>query len=94
MGSQDQVAVAYGGLNRICFSTEDDFSVSPLALSEERLRLLENHLMLVFTGFSRNASEIAGGQIEAMSKNRRQLMAMDQEEARRYKEYLDRFERR
>jgi D-glycero-alpha-D-manno-heptose-7-phosphate kinase len=71
VGNQDQVAVACGGLNRIDFSWSDKelpivkdcgvgFSVRKLDITTDRLRELESHLMLVFTGFPRTASEIVG----------------------------------
>ncbi|MBI2495633.1 MAG: kinase [Candidatus Omnitrophica bacterium] len=76
VGSQDQIMAAFGGFNRIDFSTDGSFRVSPVILDEERLALLEDHLMLVFTGLSRTASEIAAAQVEAIPEKRRQLHAM------------------
>ncbi|MGD0335704.1 MAG: kinase [Candidatus Omnitrophota bacterium] len=65
VGSQDQVAVAFGGLNKIEFGGEgNEFYVSPITISKERIDLFQSHLMLFFTGFSRNASDIAGEQIK------------------------------
>ena len=52
VGSQDQTASAYGGLNRIDFSSED-IIVKPIKCKE-----LEKRLMLFFTGFQRNAVDI------------------------------------
>ena len=59
VGSQDQVAAAFGGLNKIEFGGEKDFYVSPITIGKEKLDFLQDHLMLFFTGFSRNASDIA-----------------------------------
>lgn len=56
-GLQDQIAAAFGGLNRIDFSA-DGYRVSPIIISPERKKDLNNHLMLFFTGFSRLSSEI------------------------------------
>ena len=78
VGSQDQVMAAFGGLNRIDFPTERTFHVSPVILEEERLALLQDHLMLFFTGLSRTASEIAAEQIQATLKKRQELRAMYQ----------------
>tara|TARA_R100001530_G_scaffold1886_1_gene3233 strand:- start:12726 stop:13724 length:999 start_codon:yes stop_codon:yes gene_type:complete len=63
VGSQDQVACVFGGFNKIEFNKQG-FYVKPLTLKEERLKLLEGHLMLFFTGFSRQASEIAKSQVQ------------------------------
>ena len=64
VGSQDQTAAAFGGFNRIDFLPHGDITVSPVAISSKRLRDLEKHLMLFFTGFVRNASDIAAEQIK------------------------------
>lgn len=56
-GWQDQVAVSFGGLNRIDFR-DNDFSVAPVIISPEKKQELEDNLMLFFTGFSRLSSEI------------------------------------
>lgn len=56
-GWQDQVAAAYGGLNRIDFSG-DSFSVRPVVISNERKRELESSLLMFFTGFTRFSSDM------------------------------------
>ncbi len=64
VGSQDQVAAAFGGLNRIEFNGKENFFVQPVTLNRRRIMELQNHLMFFFTGFSRTASEIASEQIQ------------------------------
>lgn len=56
-GWQDQVAAAYGGLNRIDFSG-DSFTVRPIVMSAERRRELSSNLMMFFTGFTRFSSDM------------------------------------
>lgn len=56
-GWQDQIAVAYGGLNRIDFKG-DTFEVTRLAIPEERKSALDQNLMLFFTDTKRNSFEI------------------------------------
>ena len=56
-GWQDQVAVAYGGLNRIDFQ-DYDFSVRPIIISPERKKELDDNLLLFYTGIQRFSSEI------------------------------------
>ena len=51
-GVQDQIAAAYGGLNRIDFSQES-FAVNPIVISNEKKECLNANLMMFFTGFSR-----------------------------------------
>ena len=73
VGSQDQVAAAFGGLNYIKFSRIGQFEVNPILLSDDRLHDLQSHLLLCFTGFSRTASEIAAKQIKKITTNTRIL---------------------
>lgn len=56
-GIQDQIAASYGGMNEIVFS-RSGYAVKPIIMSAERLKLLNERLMLLFTGFSRMSHEI------------------------------------
>ena len=56
-GWQDQIAAAYGGLNRIDFA-DNDFTVTPLAVSPARKQDLDGNLLMFFTGFTRLSSDI------------------------------------
>ena len=56
-GLQDQVAASFGGLNRIDFRA-DDYTVTPIIISEERKKALNDSLLLYFTGFSRFSADI------------------------------------
>lgn len=56
-GLQDQIAASYGGLNRIDFF-DGGYRVSPIIISPQRKRELNNRLMLFFTGFVRFSSDI------------------------------------
>ena len=56
-GWQDQIAAAYGGLNRIDFDA-NGFTVSPVIISPERKARLNENLLLFFTGFTRFSSDI------------------------------------
>lgn len=56
-GWQDQIAAAYGGLNRIDFN-DNHFTVRPIVISPERKLKLESNLMLFFTGFTRFSSDM------------------------------------
>jgi D-glycero-alpha-D-manno-heptose-7-phosphate kinase len=76
VGSQDQVAVAFGGFNRIEFGGEKEFYVAPMTIANEKIELLQDHLMLFFTGFARNASEIAGEQIKKTPEKKSELKTM------------------
>ena len=56
-GWQDQVAAAYGGLNRIDFAG-GDFTVRPIIISAERKRELMGNMLMFFTGFTRFSSDM------------------------------------
>jgi D-glycero-alpha-D-manno-heptose-7-phosphate kinase len=73
VGSQDQVSTAYGGLNHITFLPNGEISVRPVTISMERMRELNSHLMLFYTGIARTSSEIAGTYLNAVDVNKRQL---------------------
>jgi D-glycero-alpha-D-manno-heptose-7-phosphate kinase len=76
VGSQDQVTAAHGGVNLIRFLPGDIITVHPVIVSAERFQLLQDHLMLLFTGFSRVASEIAAEQIRNTPKRETELRRM------------------
>ena len=76
VGSQDQIAAAFGGLNKIDFHKDGDFVVAPIALTEAPLKKLQNHMMLFFSGFSRTASLIAAEQIKNIPDKTKELHAM------------------
>jgi D-glycero-alpha-D-manno-heptose-7-phosphate kinase len=59
VGLQDQISTAFGGFNHIAIAQNGTYTVSPMVLPRERLHALQDHLLLVFTGISRTAAEIA-----------------------------------
>lgn len=74
-GVQDQIAAAYGGFNRIDFD-ESGFHVKPLVISKLRKDILQENLLLFFTGFARFSSEIAKEQKKSMPDKTKQLKEM------------------
>lgn len=74
VGSQDQIAAAFGGLNRIDFARDGSFRVSPFILRKDRLLELQDNLMLFFTGVSRNAPEIAQSKIDNFKSRETELL--------------------
>ena len=71
-GWQDQIAAAYGGLNRIDFG-DNSFKVSPIIIHPDRKKLLNDNLMLFFTGISRFSSEIQKDTMSQQHDKTRQL---------------------
>lgn len=56
-GWQDQIAAAFGGFNRINFR-DNSYDVAPLIIAPERKKLLNENLMMFFTGFTRFSSDV------------------------------------
>jgi D-glycero-alpha-D-manno-heptose-7-phosphate kinase len=76
VGCQDQTLAAYGGFNLIEFGGTNHLRVQPLSIPAVKLNLFQDHLMLFFTGFSRNASSIAKTQIENIPQKKAELVRM------------------
>ena len=76
VGVQDQITAAYGGLNIVEINTSGDFRINPLPLTSERKKALEQHLLLVYTGISRTASEVARKKIESIPTKQNILQQM------------------
>lgn len=57
-GWQDQIAAAYGGMNRIIFNMDGSYEVKPIIIHPERKRILNDCLMMFFTGFTRCSSDM------------------------------------
>lgn len=76
VGSQDQVMAAHGGFNQITFLQSGEISVRPMTLPRDRLDELNSNLMLVFTGFTRTASEIAQTYVLDLEQKKQHLRLM------------------
>lgn len=74
-GVQDQIAASYGGLNKIVFGA-DGYDVRPVVVNQEKKDLLNNNLMLFFTGLSRFSSAIQGEQEKNLERKNWQLQKM------------------
>lgn len=73
VGSQDQVAAAFGGFNYIKFDDINGFNVEPIVINDKKINQLQKNLLLCFTGFSRTASEIAKEQINQIYDKKNEL---------------------
>ena len=66
VGKQDQYAAAYGGMNIFEFHKDGSVETRPLTYTRESLNLLEERLLLVYSGRGRNANSILQKQAAAM----------------------------
>ena len=76
VGSQDQVATAYGGLNHITFHPNGEISVRPVTIAVERMKELKSHLMLFYTGIARTSSMVAASYVNNVDGKKRQLRVL------------------
>lgn len=61
-GKQDQYIASIGGLICMEFSTTGKVTVTPLQVDTKMLRHLEEHLLMFFTGYSRQSHVLLGDQ--------------------------------
>ena len=58
VGKQDQYIAAFGGLTCLSFEPDGRVTISPLSISSDTLHDLEEHLLMFFTGYSRDAEHM------------------------------------
>lgn len=75
IGKQDQYIAAYGGITCFEFHPNDKVDAYPLKIGMETLFDLEDNLLLFFTGFSRNASDILADQDRRSKQAEADMMA-------------------
>ena len=78
VGLQDQISAAYGGFNHIRFRQDGTYDVEPMILPRERLAMLQDHLLLVFTGISRLAPVVAQTVIDNLKNRTGEMKAMQE----------------
>lgn len=76
VGSQDQVAAAFGGFNHIIFKQDNVIEVYPITIGQDRMLELNNHLVLFFTGFQRNAVDVESDKINNIRSRKLNLTFM------------------
>jgi D-glycero-alpha-D-manno-heptose-7-phosphate kinase len=78
VGIQDQIAAAFGGLNRVDIAPDGTYAVHPVVIDSARQAEFERHLILLYTGQSRRASNIAAEQIRNTPSKQRELTLMQE----------------
>ncbi len=74
VGKQDQYISAYGGINCFYFKKSGEVIVEPLKISNKTLLSLKNNLLIFFTGYSRNASDILKEQDKKTKKQNEEMI--------------------
>lgn len=85
VGCQDQTLTAHGGLHCVYFFPNRNISVHPVIAPEKRIQMLQNHLLLFFTGLSRYADPVAKSKVANFQMKKKELLRMH----RMVKESLD-----
>lgn len=75
-GWQDQIAAAFGGMNRIDFTQDGEYHVRPIIIHPERKRQLNDNLLMFFTGFTRFSSDMQKANAIGYAEKKSQLKEM------------------
>jgi D-glycero-alpha-D-manno-heptose-7-phosphate kinase len=62
VGKQDQYIAAFGGITRFDFQPGGEVEVTPAKISGDTMHDLEQHLLMFFTGYSRDADQVLAEQ--------------------------------
>jgi D-glycero-alpha-D-manno-heptose-7-phosphate kinase len=79
VGSQDQIAASFGGLNQIIFRPNEEFEVLPIKLDSNKKSSFEDHIQLFFTGLTRESSQIQKGHIKNIPKLAHELRLLTEQ---------------
>ena len=71
VGSQDQVAAAYGGFNKIRFFSNGNFKVSPIKAINSKQNKLNENFVLLYTGIKRTAHHIAKSYVKRLKQDKK-----------------------
>ena len=78
VGLQDQVSAAFGGFNHVTIRPDGVFQVNPLVVPHARLEELQDHLLLLFTGITRTAAEVAQTMLDNVGSREAELRVLQQ----------------
>jgi D-glycero-alpha-D-manno-heptose-7-phosphate kinase len=74
VGKQDQFIAAFGGIVCLQFHQDGSVTAEPLKIAPEALHNLEDNLLLIFTGFTRAASQILKDQDDRSRRRDREMI--------------------
>ena len=75
-GWQDQIAAAFGGMNRIDFNKDGTYDVKPIIIHPDRKKQLNDNLLMFFTGFTRFSSDLQKANATGYAEKIKQLQEM------------------
>jgi len=88
IGKQDQYIAAYGGMQLIRFNADETVFVDPVICPPKTKRDIEKHMMLFYTGKTRNSGSILSKQKGNSSINRTALDRMRAQSERLFHELV------
>jgi D-glycero-alpha-D-manno-heptose-7-phosphate kinase len=71
IGKQDQYAAAFGGFNLIEFRQDDSVIVSPVICDPKTIKMLEQNVLMFYTGITRSASALLKQQSDDIASDAR-----------------------
>jgi len=71
-GRQDQYAAVYGGFNEMTFLGGNQVIIKPLKISKSFKNLIEESLILYYTGVQHTSGNLVGKQVDSYLKNKKQ----------------------
>lgn len=71
IGKQDQYAAAFGGLNFLSFHKDGTVSVEPIIMNGDKMRELQDNLVMFYTGLTHDANKILSEQKKNISSDER-----------------------
>lgn len=74
-GWQDQIAAAHGGFSLVNFGRDGSYHVMQVPLSLERVRELEDHMLLVYTEIQRDSFSVLGQQCPAAPAEKSKILS-------------------
>jgi D-glycero-alpha-D-manno-heptose-7-phosphate kinase len=76
VGIQDQIATSFGGFNKVEIERDGNFQVVPVNLSAYSFNNFVNRLVLVYTGTTRRATDVAEKKVQNMNEKSRDYTKM------------------
>jgi D-glycero-alpha-D-manno-heptose-7-phosphate kinase len=90
IGRQDQYAASYGGLNLISFYEDDSVLVESVKVPTEKLKELDDNLLMFYSGGSRDAGGILSDQAMNLDRKKRDNLVKMTDLARELRDSLER----
>lgn len=70
VGIQDQILTSHGGMLAIQIDRSGSYETTPIVLSPDYRHAFEEHILLGFTGFTRDATKLSGIQMEGIREGK------------------------